>query len=539
MPIIIEKEESSQRSTTLVLGAGIDLTQTADGLPLLETTESPSGPIRNFREIGRTETAVKFGWEISEGVEELWVFLSTPAQPAASDPWSLLTGVPLARLTGDSTDYTIPVPAAGYVTYGRLLPMGAVAVSGRAWEFTVQGAVVHLTQRASIVSTDSNQIVVRVAAANPVKNGDIVIAYDAGSLSVTPSTPYTISSSSVTADIETTGHQDFTITRPAFKGGTGRVTFTASSAGRVPDSDAIDVPAQERDTVPLLLRANIQGSNESQVTVRVAVADPFPQGANTVSIAYIANGTGSVNLSSPQSGFTPTSNIDTTGYVEFIVQRPSSGGGAGRITFTASSNGRISATDAVDIPAVDRAVPTLEVKTTPGTSDYNITWSGTGTVEVSIDGATYAAPAASPITVTRNAPGGVAKIYSFRCTNGGQVVSNTVSVPPKEPAAATAPSIGTLTTSATDYPGDGGGSTTVSWTASNMPGGVTYDLHYKITSGNTSGFDPSEGDHNGITSPYVFTHSFGPSAPQGRLTLQAKVDGITIATKTYDGAFAI
>ena len=49
-------------AATLVLGTGIDLTQTADGLPLLETVESPSGPVTNFREVGRTETAVKFGW---------------------------------------------------------------------------------------------------------------------------------------------------------------------------------------------------------------------------------------------------------------------------------------------------------------------------------------------------------------------------------------------------------------------------------------------------------------------------------------------
>lgn len=95
--------------------------------------------VSNFREVARSETEVTFGWDLSGDVRELWVYTSTPTQPIATDPWAALTGVPTARLTGDTDEYTVTIPDAGQVTYGRLIPIGPHARIGNAWDFTAQG----------------------------------------------------------------------------------------------------------------------------------------------------------------------------------------------------------------------------------------------------------------------------------------------------------------------------------------------------------------------------------------------------------------
>jgi hypothetical protein len=74
--------------------------------------------------------------------------------------------------------------------------------------------------------------------------------------------------------------------------------------------------------------------------------------------------------------------------------------------------------------------PTLNVQVTPGatpTADASIVWSGTGTITVSIDGAAYTTPSASPITVVRHAT--LDKSYTFKAVKDGQDIVNTVTVP--------------------------------------------------------------------------------------------------------------
>jgi len=214
----------------------------------------PEMRVSNFREVARTETDVTFGWDVAGTITELWLYLSTPAQPVATDPWAVLAGVPTARLTAATVEYTVPIPAAGLVTYGRLIPIDADVARGQSWDFTVQGAAVALIQRATIVSTTATQIVVRVAVANPVTGTDITIAYNAGGLTVTPASGQTIVAANVTSSLATTGTVDFTITRPAFEAGAGRVTFTASSTDRVADVDAVDVPESQNKITTKTLR---------------------------------------------------------------------------------------------------------------------------------------------------------------------------------------------------------------------------------------------------------------------------------------------
>lgn len=75
------------------------------------------------------------------------------------------------------------------------------------------------------------------------------------------------------------------------------------------------------------------------------------------------------------------------------------------------------------------AAPALNVVATPGTTNYSILWSG-DSVTLSINGAAFAAPPASPITVARGAAGTAPLDYTFKAIRDGVPVTNSVTVPP-------------------------------------------------------------------------------------------------------------
>src|SRR5690606_1827961 len=128
------------------------------------------------------------------------------------------------------------------------------------------------------------------------------------------------------------------------------------------------IPEQGRDTVQLLMRARVLSATGTQITVRVAVADPQP-GTGAVTITYVATGgTGlAVTPGSPQTipAGSVTANIDTTGFVDFTITRPAAGSGGGRVVFTATRSGRVADVDAVDVPELPPDVP---VQSTPPTA---------------------------------------------------------------------------------------------------------------------------------------------------------------------------
>lgn len=199
--------------------------------------------VSNFREISRTATAVTVGWDVSGAAEllELWVFLSTPAQPIATDPWAALVGTPTARLTPATTSYEVTIPRQGLITYGRLMPIGVDGSAGASWDFTVQpGTAERLIQQAEIIATTANNVTVRVRVADPTPTSLITIVYAVVGCTATPVSGQTIAAALVTADITTTGYVDFTVTRGT--GTSGRITFTATSTDRLSDSDSVDIP---------------------------------------------------------------------------------------------------------------------------------------------------------------------------------------------------------------------------------------------------------------------------------------------------------
>lgn len=95
--------------------------------------------IVNFREVERSATEITLGWEAGDPVpDQLWLYLVTKTQPVTGDPWADLSGTPYVRLTGDTTEYTVPIPKLGTITFGRLVPVGLDGTFGNPWDFTLQ-----------------------------------------------------------------------------------------------------------------------------------------------------------------------------------------------------------------------------------------------------------------------------------------------------------------------------------------------------------------------------------------------------------------
>lgn len=109
-----------------------------DILPTDDETDATKIFLGNFREIERQPTFVRFGWQPSPAVAQIWVYERTQA-PSAVEPWppnaaQVAAGaVPVApkkKLTGDTGDYLIAIPPDGQVTYVQFEPRSASLTPG-------------------------------------------------------------------------------------------------------------------------------------------------------------------------------------------------------------------------------------------------------------------------------------------------------------------------------------------------------------------------------------------------------------------------
>lgn len=240
---------------------------------------------------------------------------------------------------------------------------------------------VALLMRARVTATTPTTVTVRVSVADPYPQGagsaTILYAETGGTgAACSPAQGGTVTPAATSSEAAGT-YIEYTVTRPAFGTGARRVTFIANAANRTSDSDAVDVPEVDRDTVFLAMRARITASTATTATVRVAVADPIcvtdPQ---TVTIVYVETG-GTGTACSPASGgtVTPAATITEAGgtYIDYTVTRPATGTGTRRVTFTATATGRTSDSDAVDIPALEQKMWTYRI------SLHKLTYIATGT----------------------------------------------------------------------------------------------------------------------------------------------------------------
>lgn len=328
--------------------------------------------------------------------------------------------------------------------------------------------------------------------------------------------------------------------RGAAQTGSGQVQFRATLAGTQTDDDFVTVPEQGQDTIPLSLRARVTSSNATTVVVRVALADPYPQGSNTGTITYSELG---VSGTTPASGGTVTPAATLTEaastYIDYTITRPAFTNGTGRVTFTGAATSRVSDSDSVDIPAQEKTAfgPSLDVKVTPAATQYVVIVTYTGTMTYKIDGGTDNNGTGSPqtLTITRPLFGEDEVVYAFKCVADSQTVTNTVHIP----AQTNAEAVGILTScdaSNAVFPNDGGGSFDINFNAVGFPTGTTYNLTWNITAGHYGGGSTS-GTATGITDGQTISHPFA-SAPSGELVVTALLAGVVIGTVASAGAFA-
>jgi hypothetical protein len=147
--------------------------------------------------------------------------------------------------------------------------------------------------------------------------------------------------------------QIWTLNKPAANGGgPAIVVLETVGTGFVGDVALLVIEEQGVELVPLLMRLRIVSSTDTHIVVRVAVADPLPQGSGSVTITYQEAG---VSGTSPASGQTVTPQATLTEaagtYVEFTIAKPAAGAPTGRVTFTATAANRLAAVDAQEVPA--------------------------------------------------------------------------------------------------------------------------------------------------------------------------------------------
>lgn len=298
-------------------------------------------------------------------------------------------------------------------------------------------------------------------------SGTITLSIDGGAYSTPPSSPITVARGATVDKVYT------------FKSVLNDQTVT----------DAITIPSLEKDTVSPDL--DVIPGTPTSTTQPYTVSATNPAGGSAPTITVTPYGCtmviGGVTYSTAQtvaSGTVVTANrpsttTNTQAHISF--RAAIAGGGAEEIT--------------ASVIAQLNLGPTLTVTPTPGataTADYSIAWTGSGTITLSIDGAAFATPPSSPITVSRGAV--LDKVYTFKAVLDGQEVTDSVTIPSLEhdtvtPDLTVTPGTPTSTTqpyTVTAVNPSGGTAPTITVTPVNTDmviGGVTYSTAQTVASG--------------------------------------------------------
>ncbi len=335
--------------------------QTAD-IIRVSSTESSDGSERDF-----TIT-------VGPRVDTVHLWYRTVPVAVVGDPLDfsgneIVTEVPthtiLTRTPGsDLITFSIPHPSHGYRVAGRMIPYKTPdpdPVEGASWPFMVDPAPpVYTGCRAKVTAVSSTQVTVTVTA--DALEGTPTV----GLVGVTGSAALASGHAAGTYTYAQNGTDNvWVFNRGAIGAGPGQVQFRSVLSGSESDDDFVEIPEIGRDTVYLASRARVTASTATTATVRYAVADPYPQGASSVTVTYTeTGGTGTAcSPASPQS-ITPAATLTEAAgtYVDFTVTRPAFGTGSRRVTFTATAANRVSDSDAVDIPAVERDTVALVMR---------------------------------------------------------------------------------------------------------------------------------------------------------------------------------
>lgn len=376
--------------------------------------------------------------------------------------------------------------------------------------------------RVVVIASTATQVTVEASASSPVGVPAVVLTGLTG--------PATIVSG-LAVGVEGASPQRWVFDRPTTGLGDTLAAFRAIFPDRASDADALVIPDRTTPTpIFLLSRARVVAVRETEIVVRYAVADPIPQGADTVDVTYTASSEPGLAVS-PASGQTVTPQAYLTGlagtYIDFTIHRPYPGEDDGSVTFRAASNAsaRVPDEDTVAVPAQAVVPAWVDVRYSIDPAEYTITYTGLEPVAVYIDGVLQSPTPASPITAPRPAANAPSVLYTFVAEGPlGDTASRTVEVSPQV-YVPTAPVIQTLNITSTSAPCDGGGGGTVNWSTLNMPGGETFDLEWENMG--PGAYEGVSGTETGVTSPYVL----GAPLCSG--------DTLRLRLIAYDGAVAI
>jgi hypothetical protein len=326
---------------------------------------------------------------------------------------------------------------------------------------------------------------------------------------------------------------DFDVPRPAVGAPAGMITFTATATGYAADTDPVAI-APVATTQSLIGRARVVANSGTQLTIRMAVASPVALSPNTATVSWVTDALAATSPLSPAT-VTPETNTTVTevagSYVDVTVDRPAIGGNTGRITFLVTATDRAAVSDSVDVPAIERVGPSLNIVTTPGSSSYSLVITWTGTIAFDLDGVSQSVSGwTSPRTetITRNDFSGAAKVASFRATKDSITIGESVNVPAKD---ATSASITIGTQNADDVTNE----YEFSWTGSGFPSGTQYDLQYRTV---TTGGTVEDGFLTNQTSPVTVTsgYSIGVS-PTYQMTVYARSSDTVLMSRFRAGTF--
>jgi hypothetical protein len=324
------------------------------------------------------------------------------------------------------------------------------------------------------------------------------------------------------------------INRGAAGGGAGGGRWKSVLSGAVDDEDILTVPEQgSDDTLYAQCLAEVTASTATTVTFSVK-AEATALGTPTVQlVGYTGSATANSGLGVGVPGASPQT---------YVANRGAAGGGAGygqwRAVLTGVQSddniGTVPAQSTTDTGPGDGPIFSIQGKadTTNPTTQWVLTWTATGTVTVSKNGAAFGTPAAAGLTsgVAFNRPAYASPddVYVFKIDRGGQTITDTQLVP----SVVVLPLVLTLNKAVGDDPT--AGDVSFSWSSSGFPTGATYDITWTLMD-SASAIYSSDSALN-VTSPYVaVTSGFVTGDQFDFMVVASDANGKTLKTASRAG----
>lgn len=248
--------------------------------------------------------------------------------------------------TGSAGDFTEVGPyQPGDTVYVSVIPYRGVNGDGNAGEkydqAATRGVLVYNQCTVRVISQTDATVTVQVDGTNELGAPAVKLVNIGGTITL---------NAGAALGVPVPSGSQWTFNRGGTNKLAGSATFRAEYPSTVFDEDTVTIPA-DRDTTYLSMRARVVATTPTQLVVRVAVADPYPQGANSATITYTTTGVTAITPASGQT-VTPAASI-TEGagtFVDFTIDREPNSSATGRVVFTAAAANRNNDTDSVDVP---------------------------------------------------------------------------------------------------------------------------------------------------------------------------------------------